>query len=68
MTLWYLLFSAKELESIEGHGHFVNSVSYSPNGSFILSGSVDMTCRIFNSQVGSRAKREAAGVFYIVLS
>ena len=40
------------LQTLEGHGDYVSSVSFSPDGKFLVSGSADKTVKILDSASG----------------
>jgi WD40 repeat protein len=42
----------RELIQLQGHACRVNSVAFSPNGSKIISGSSDMTIRVWDASTG----------------
>ena len=44
------------LKTLEGHTGFVNSVAYSPDGTKIISGSVDRTIKIWDANTGQCLK------------
>ena len=44
------------LKNLEGHSNFVSSVSFSPNGNSIVSGSNDKTIKIWGNFSGSLLK------------
>jgi WD40 repeat protein/serine/threonine protein kinase len=51
ITIWEMS-SKKALISLAGHTSYVNSVVFSPNGRYILSGSDDQTLRLWDMRLG----------------
>jgi WD40 repeat protein len=49
--------TGKEIQRLHGHTGRVVSVSYSPNGEQIVSGSYDMTARVWAAEAASRPRR-----------
>ncbi|MDE0400559.1 MAG: T9SS type A sorting domain-containing protein [Candidatus Poribacteria bacterium] len=57
MGIWiYDAHSGKELRLITGHTSFVLSISYSPDGQTLASGSADNTVRLWNPNTGQHKK------------
>ena len=57
----------KELKTLEGHSGKVNSVSWSPDGKYLASGSYDETIIIWDAKSGEKLKT-LEGHFHIVNS
>ena len=49
--------SGKELRRFEGHTSYVNSVCFSPDGRYALSGSLDKTLRLWEVASGKELRR-----------
>jgi WD40 repeat protein len=47
IKLWSLE-SKKELKTLQGHTDSVNTISFSPDGKYLVSGSSDKTVKIWN--------------------
>ena len=53
MKLWDVTSGEKCLQTLEGHSWYVNSVSFSPDGTKIASGSDDETVKVWDVTSGS---------------
>ena len=46
----------REPLTLKGHSHFVSSVSFSPDGNRIVSGSFDRTVKVWDAQTGQETR------------
>jgi WD40 repeat protein len=55
-TLQELLYWKSERNRLEGHDNWVTSVSFSPDGKTLVSGSYDNTIKLWNVETGKEIR------------
>jgi dipeptidyl aminopeptidase/acylaminoacyl peptidase len=57
------LETGKEITTLKGHSHYVNSVAFSPDGKLLATGSADSTAKVWTIATGeARTLKEHSGV------
>ena len=57
--------SGKEVKTLRGHSDDVNSLSYSPDGKYLASGSWDNTIKIWDVLTGERVKTLGGHIYSV---